>query len=73
MREGKGVDFISGIYNKFIARVAIILFWTNPRVAKIILPNSYLIFWEVVGLERGPLSLVRIIKKLLERKVVALV
>jgi hypothetical protein len=26
------------------------------------------IFWEVVGLERGPLSLVRIIEELLERK-----
>jgi hypothetical protein len=28
----------------------------------------YQIFWEVVGLERGPLSLVRIIEELLERK-----
>jgi hypothetical protein len=28
----------------------------------------YQIFWEVVGLERGPLSLVRIIKELLEWK-----
>jgi hypothetical protein len=26
------------------------------------------IFWEVVGLERGPLSIVRIIEELLERK-----
>jgi hypothetical protein len=26
----------------------------------------YQIFWEVVGLERGPLSLVRIIEELLE-------
>jgi hypothetical protein len=29
----------------------------------------YQIFLEVVGLERGPLSLVRIIEELLERKV----
>jgi hypothetical protein len=28
--------------------------------------RRYQIFWEVVGLERGPLSLVRIIKELLE-------
>jgi hypothetical protein len=28
----------------------------------------YQIFWEVVGLERGPLSLVRIIEELLEWK-----
>jgi hypothetical protein len=28
----------------------------------------YQIFWEVVGLETGPLSLVRIIEELLERK-----
>jgi hypothetical protein len=31
--------------------------------------QRYQIFWEVVGLERGPLSLVRIIEELLERKV----
>jgi hypothetical protein len=31
----------------------------------------YQIFWEVVGVERGPLSLVRIIEELLERKVAA--
>jgi hypothetical protein len=31
--------------------------------------RRYQIFWEVVGLERGPLSLVRIIKELLERQV----
>jgi hypothetical protein len=30
--------------------------------------RSYQIFWEVVGLERGPLSLVRIIEELLERR-----
>jgi hypothetical protein len=29
------------------------------------------IFWEVVGLERGPLSLVRITEELLERTVAA--
>jgi hypothetical protein len=28
--------------------------------------SRYQIFWEVVGLERGPLSLVRIIEELLE-------
>jgi hypothetical protein len=28
----------------------------------------YQVFWEIVGLERGPLSLVRIIEELLERK-----
>jgi hypothetical protein len=28
----------------------------------------YQIFWEVVGLQRGPLSLVRIIEELLQRK-----
>jgi hypothetical protein len=28
--------------------------------------RRYQIFWEVVGLERGPLSLVRIIEELLE-------
>jgi hypothetical protein len=33
--------------------------------------RPYQIFWEVVGLERGPLSLVRIIEELLERKVAA--
>jgi hypothetical protein len=31
----------------------------------------YQIFWDVVSLERGPLSLVRIIEELLERKVAA--
>jgi hypothetical protein len=30
---------------------------------------GYQIFLEIVGLERGPLSLVRIIEELLERKV----
>jgi hypothetical protein len=34
---------------------------------------SYQIFREVVDVERGPLSLVRIIEDLLERKIVALV
>jgi hypothetical protein len=33
--------------------------------------RRYQIFWEAVGLERGPLSLVRIIEELLERKVAA--
>jgi hypothetical protein len=33
--------------------------------------RRYQIFWEVVGLERGPPSLVRIIEELLERKVAA--
>jgi hypothetical protein len=33
--------------------------------------QRYKIFWEVVGLERGPLSLVRITEELLERKVAA--
>jgi hypothetical protein len=33
--------------------------------------RRYQIFGEVVGLERGPLSLVRIIEELLERKVAA--
>jgi hypothetical protein len=28
--------------------------------------RGYQIFWELVGLERGPLSLVRIIEELLE-------
>jgi hypothetical protein len=31
--------------------------------------RRYQIFWEVVGLERGSLSLVRIIEDVLERKV----
>jgi hypothetical protein len=35
--------------------------------------RRYHIFSEVVDLERGPLSLVRIIEELLERKVAALV
>jgi hypothetical protein len=30
--------------------------------------RRYQIFWKIVGLERGPLSLVRIIEELLERK-----
>jgi hypothetical protein len=33
--------------------------------------RRYQIFWEVVGLERGSLSLVRIIEELLEWKVAA--
>jgi hypothetical protein len=33
--------------------------------------RRYQIFWEVVGLEQGLLSLVRIIEELLERKVAA--
>jgi hypothetical protein len=33
--------------------------------------RCYHISWEVVGLERGPLSLVRLIEELLERKVAA--
>jgi hypothetical protein len=33
--------------------------------------RRYKIFWEVVGLKQGPLSLVRIIEELLERKVAA--
>jgi hypothetical protein len=33
--------------------------------------RRYQIFGEVVGLERGPLSLVRITEELLERKVAA--
>ena len=34
-------------------------------------PRRYQIFWAVVGLERGPLSLVRSIAELLEWKKVA--
>ena len=34
-------------------------------------PRRYQIFWVVVGLERGPLSLVRSIEELLEWKKVA--
>jgi hypothetical protein len=37
------------------------------------IPIRYQIFWEVVGLEWGPLSLVSTIEELLERKVAALV
>jgi hypothetical protein len=33
--------------------------------------RPYQIFWEVGGLERGPLSLVRTIEELLEKKVAA--
>jgi hypothetical protein len=33
--------------------------------------RSYQIFWEVLDMKRGPLSLVRIIEELLERTVVA--
>jgi hypothetical protein len=33
--------------------------------------RSYKIFWEVVGLERGPLSLVSTTEELLEKKKVA--
>jgi hypothetical protein len=33
--------------------------------------RRYQIFWEIVSLERGPLSLVRITEELLERKVVS--
>jgi hypothetical protein len=33
--------------------------------------RRYLIFWEVVGLERGPLSLVSTIEELLGRKIAA--
>jgi hypothetical protein len=33
--------------------------------------RRYQIFWEVAGLELGPLSLVRITEELLERKVAA--
>jgi hypothetical protein len=33
--------------------------------------RQYQIFWEVVGLERGPLRLVTVIEELLERKVAA--
>jgi hypothetical protein len=33
--------------------------------------RHYQFFWEVVDLERGPLSLVRITEELLERKVAA--
>jgi hypothetical protein len=33
--------------------------------------RRYQIFWEVVGLERDPLSLVKITEELLERRVVA--
>jgi hypothetical protein len=36
-----------------------------------VLINLSKIFWEVVGLERGPLSLLSTIEELLERKVVA--
>jgi hypothetical protein len=35
--------------------------------------RRYQLFSEVVGLERGPLNLMRIIEELLERKVAALV
>jgi hypothetical protein len=33
--------------------------------------RRYQIFWEVVGLERGPFSFVRIIEELFERTVAA--
>jgi hypothetical protein len=33
--------------------------------------RHYQIFWEMVGLERGPLNFVRIIEELLEWKVAA--
>jgi hypothetical protein len=40
---------------------------TDPEVPGSI-PGSATFFLEVVGLERGPLSLVRIIEELLERR-----
>jgi hypothetical protein len=40
---------------------------TDPEVPGSI-PGSYQIFWEVGGLERGPLSLVRTNEELLEWK-----
>jgi hypothetical protein len=33
--------------------------------------RRYQIFWEIVGMEQGPLSLVRIIEDLLEKTVTA--
>jgi hypothetical protein len=39
---------------------------TDPEVW--VRPRRYQIFWEVVGLERGPLSFVSTIKELLGRK-----
>jgi hypothetical protein len=43
-------------------------FKRNNYWQKGILPQRYQIFWEVVGLERGPLSLVSTTEELLERK-----
>jgi hypothetical protein len=40
---------------------------TDPEIPGSI-PQHYQILWEVVGLERGPLSLLRIIEELLEWK-----
>jgi hypothetical protein len=55
------------------------LLWSSGQSFRLQIQRSefdsqlYYIIWEVVGLERGPLSLVSTTEGLLERKVAALV
>jgi hypothetical protein len=54
-------------------RTASVVWWseflaTNPEVRVLFPALHYQIFWEVVSLERGPLSLVSTTEELLERK-----
>jgi hypothetical protein len=43
-------------------------FWVQIQKSRVPIPGPYQIFWEVGGLERGPLNLVRTIEELLEWK-----
>jgi hypothetical protein len=48
------------------------MFQQHEAVRKFVKDSRhYQIFWEVVGLERGPLSLMSTIEELLDRKVAA--
>jgi hypothetical protein len=64
--------------------ISLIMYWYSDRPCGLVVwvpgyksrglgfdSRRYQIFWEVVGLERGPLSLMRVIEELLERKVAA--
>jgi hypothetical protein len=48
---------------EIVARVPV--YWSRGPGS---IPRRYQIFWEVMGLERGPLSLMSAIEELLERK-----
>jgi hypothetical protein len=82
--ESKGNHQLHGLHNLLTSCLSTLLFWATWKSDGLCgllvrvpgyrsrgpgsIPRHYQIFWEIVGLERGPLSLMSTIEELLGRK-----